>query len=57
MDKYAIWEKQYVHVALQFRSTGMIFWAWFCQLLKYIPPTTDVKLALNKQTAVGCRTV
>lgn len=25
--------------------TAIVFWAWFSQLLKYKPPTTDIELA------------
>lgn len=59
MDKHAIWEKQYEHLILQFLSTAIIFWAWFSQLSKYIPLTTDTELETNtgKQKAVGCRTL
>lgn len=58
-DKHAIWEKQYEHLILQFLSTAIIFWAWFSQLSKYIPLTTDTELETNtsKQKAVGCRTL
>ena len=45
MDKYAIWERQDVHVPFFMYSNKIVFWAWFSQLLKYKLPTTDTELA------------